>query len=66
MKGTKTKVDRNKQLVLDKQTMSFSELAKKYRISAKRAKDIYYKYAALYIPLGKIYKFKTKNTVNIG
>ena len=43
MKGTPTKTARNLRLVKDKATMTFRELAKKYKMSDKRAKEIYYR-----------------------
>lgn len=43
MKGTPTKTNRNKNLVRDKEKMTFEQLAKKYKMSATRAKQIYYR-----------------------
>jgi Mor family transcriptional regulator len=42
-KGPETKTERNQNLFNDKEKMTFEKLARVYRISVKRTKEVYYK-----------------------
>jgi len=43
MKAPQTKVEHNQKILLLKENMTFHELAKRFYISEKRAKEIYYR-----------------------
>jgi len=43
MKAPQTKVEHNQKILLLKEKMTFHELAKRFYISEKRAKEIYYR-----------------------